>query len=240
MTPYPSTFQPLPLNPWGCFKGHKRVSDSPYIETVWEGVATHDGVHLTAADGTIDLTLQTRQGETRMLLSGPTSRAKPIEFKSGDEILAMRLRSGVYFPFATSTTLTDVDRPLASADSHHFWLHHTALTFPNFSNVETFVENAAKLGLLRRDIVVEDTLAGRIKATNPRTIQRHFLASTGMTMNHVRQIRRAENARSLLDSDHTLTTIAYQAGYSNPGHMTNAFKYFFGQTPSAMRHLMVR
>jgi AraC-like DNA-binding protein len=237
---HPSAINPLPLTSWGCFEGQRRTSDSPYVETVWQGIATRNGIHLTAADGTIDLTLQTRQGMTRMLLSGPTSKVRATGFENEDEVLTMRLRSGVHIPFAADTKLTDVDQPLAGADKHHFWLQHTAITFPTFDNVETFAEHLAKLGLLRRDIVVEDTLAGRVKATSLRTIQRHFLSSTGLTPNHVQQIRRAEKARGLLVSGHTLTSIAYQTGYSNPGHMTNAFKYFFGQTPSALRQLMTR
>lgn len=234
------TLQPHPLTPWGNFTGQRRLSDSPYIESVWEGTAFSSGVHLTAADGTIDLTLLTRRGVTRLLLSGPTSRAQATVFEAGDKVLAMRLRSGVHLPFMTGTELTDVNRILDSAGGRRFWLQNTTVLFPDFDNVETFAEHLAKNGLLERDIVIEDALAQKSRHLSLRTIQRHFLAATGLTLNHVLQIKRAEQARGLLTSERTLTRLAYEAGYSNPGHMTNAFKYFFGKTPSALRALMTQ
>lgn len=233
-----ASLQPHPLTPWGSFSGQRRLSDSPYIESVWEGVAVRDGNHLTAADGTIDFTLLKRQGVTHMLLSGPTSRVCDAAFKAGDEVVTMRLRPGVHLPFAKK--LADVDQTLANAMKNNFWLHSTAIAFPSFTTTETFALSLARLGLLRRDIVVEDVLANRNPKLSPRMIQRHFVATTGLTMSHIRQIRRAEQARNLLTGSHTLTAIAYETGYSNPGHMTNAFNYFFGQTPSALRALMTQ
>lgn len=230
--------QPSPLTSWGSFTGQRRLSDSPYIEGVWEGMAFRSGVHMTAADGTIDLTLRTRRGDTSLLLSGPTGKAEPTTFEAGDRVLVMRLRPGVHLPFIAGAKLANVNRFLAHAGKDHFWLQSTAVAFPNFNNVEVFVERLAKDGLLARDIVVEDALGQKSQRHNPRTIQRHFMAATGLTMNHVQQIKRAELARGLLASNHTLTAVAYETGYSNPGHMTNAFKYFFGRTPSALRALM--
>lgn len=234
------TLQPRPLTPWGNFTGQRRLSDSPYIESVWEGTAFSSGVHLTAADGTIDLTLQTRRGVTRLLLSGPTSRVQATAFEAGDKVLAMRLRSGVHLPFAIGTELTDVSLLLDSAGTRRFWLQNMVIAFPDFDNAETFAEHLAKNGLLERDIVIENALAQKSRRLSIRTVQRHFLAATGLTMNHVLQIKRAEHARGLLNGDHTFTRVAYDAGYSNPGHMTNAFKYFFGKTPSALRALMTQ
>lgn len=240
MPPRLAISQPAPLATWGLFSGRRRVSDSPFVESVWEGVANGDGVHMTAADGVIDLTMQRRQGSTRLLLSGPTSKMHMTPFTAGDEVLTIRLRTGVHFSFTASLQLTDVNRYLPNASAQRFWLHSTSVAFPSFDNVETFIERLARAGLLRRDIVVEDKLADRSRQLSARTIQRHFLASTGMTVNHVQQIRRAEHARSLLTAEHTLASIAFEVGYSNPGHMTNSFKYFFGHTPRDLRARMKR
>ncbi|HEU5121831.1 MAG TPA: helix-turn-helix domain-containing protein [Candidatus Saccharimonadales bacterium] len=232
--------RPSPLTSWGSFKGQRRMSDSPFVESVWEGIALRAGTHLTAADGTIDLTFQKRQGITRLLLSGPTSSAQTTMFEEGDEVLAVRLRTGVHFSFIDGTKLTDVNTYLPNSSSAHFWLNNTSVAFPHFNNIETFIDQLARSGFIQRDIVVEDALIERSRGVSLRTIQRHFLATTGLTMNHILQIRRAEHARSLLASSHTLTSIAYEAGYSNPGHMTNAFKYFFGYTPRALRALSTK
>jgi len=227
-----------PLFQWGGFQGQRRLSDSPYIQSVWEGIANQDGTHLTAADGVIDIAFQKRQGLLRVLLSGPTSRFRTTTFEAGDEFLTIRLRTGVHLPFITSKKLADIDQFLPNVNKHHFWLQSTPVRFPDFNNVEVFIERLARIDLLRRSIVIENVLDNKSHTVSSRTIQRYFLATTGLTLSHIRQIRRAEAARSLLGGDLTLTSVAYKVGYSNPAHMTHAFKYFFGRTPSVMRTLM--
>ncbi|HEU5122193.1 MAG TPA: AraC family transcriptional regulator [Candidatus Saccharimonadales bacterium] len=127
---------------------------------------------------------------------------------------------------------------LHTFNTQRFRLQSSSIAFPSFDNVETFAENMARLGLLNRDIVVEDALKVRKSSMSTRTVQRHFLATTGLTLNYIRQIRRAEKARAILATHYSLSTIAYEVGYSNPGHMTNAFKHLFGQTPTQLRARM--
>lgn len=231
-------YQQSPLSSWGAFKGRRRNSDSPYIESVWEGIAERGGIHLTAADATIDLVCLKRKGVTRLLLSGPTSKVYVEPFEEGDEALTIRLRTGVYLPYMAGTKLTDVDTFLPNAGGKHFWLHSTSIAFPTFDNAEIFVDYLVKKGLLSRNIPLENALQNQPLSTTIRTLQRHSLATSGLTMNRIRQIKRAEQARNLLATDHSLTQVAYDVGYSNSGHMTIAFKQFFGRTPSALRALM--
>ena len=226
------------LSSWGGFKGRRRESDSPYIESVWEGTAQRSGTHLTAADATIDLAFQKKNGVTHLLLSGPTSKVQAAQFDAGDEVLAVRLRTGVYLPSMTGPGLADVNMILPNANRGHFWLNYSSIAFPSFDNVETFTEYLAEKSILHRNLLLENVLQGRSLPGNIRTIQRHCLATTGLTMSRIRQIKRAEHARSLLTADYPLTRVAYEVGYSNSGHMANAFKHFFGYTPSTLRALM--
>jgi AraC-like DNA-binding protein len=234
----PLSFPLHSLSSWGSFKGHRRTSDSPYIESVWEGTAQRSGIHLTAADATIDLVCLRRKNTTRLLLSGPTTKAYDESFEAGDEVLTVRLRAGVYLPFMAGTKLTDVDMLLPNASSKRFWLHGDSIAFPSFDNVETFIEHLVAMNLLNRNIPLENALQNQSTHPNIRTLRRHSLATTGLTVSRIRQIKRAEEARNLLATDYPLTRVAYDVGYSNPGHMTNAFKHFFGRTPSTLRTLM--
>lgn len=218
--------------------GRRRKSDSLYVESVWEGVAQRSGVHLTAADATIDFTFLKRKNVTRLLLCGPTTKVQAEQFEAGDEVLTIRFRTGVHLPFLAGTRLTDVDVFLPNASGKRFWLHGSSIAFPSFDTVETFAEHLAAMNLLSRNIPLEHVLQQQPSHGNIRTMQRHCLATTGLTMSHIRQIKRAELARDLLTTEYPLTRVAYDVGYSNPGHMTNAFKYFFGRTPSALRTLM--
>jgi AraC-like DNA-binding protein len=235
-TMMPLTPQQFPLSSWGAFKGRRRGSDSPYIERVWEGGAQRRGSHFTAADATIDLVCLKRDGVTRLLISGPTSKAYSEQFEAGDETLAIRLRTGMYLPSMAGTKLTDADTLLPSSSDKRFWLNSTSITFPTFDNAEVFIEHLVAMGLLQRNIPLENALQNQ--SPSIRTMQRHCLATTGLTLSRIQQIKRAEKARNLLGADYSLARLAYEVGYSNPGHMTNAFKYFFGQTPSTLRALM--
>jgi hypothetical protein len=234
----PLTSSSSPLSSWGAFKGRQRTSDSPYIKSVWEGIAQKDGIHLTSDDATIDLVCLKRKGVTRLLLSGPTSKAYIEPFEAGDESLTIRLRTGMYLPFMAGTRLTDIEMFLPSASNARFWLHSSSMAFPDFDNVEVFVEYLVAAGLLSQNITLEQALQNQPSRNNLRTMQRHCLATTGLTMNRIHQIKRAETARDLLATDHPLTRVAYDTGYSNPGHMSIAFKHFFGRTPSVLRRLM--
>jgi AraC-like DNA-binding protein len=232
---------PLPqqsLSSWGAFKGRRRKSDSLYVESVWEGTAQRSGVHLTAADATIDFVFQKKEDGTRLLLSGPTGNVQVAPFTAGDEVLAIRLRTGVYLPSLAGTKIVNTDMLLPNASSKHFWLQGNSITLPDFNNAEIFIEHLAATRLLSRNIPLENALRHQSSYGSIRTLQRHSLATTGLTMSRIRQIKRAEQARHLLATDASLTQVAYDTGYSNSGHMTTAFRYFFGQAPSTLRMLL--
>lgn len=234
----PVNCQPRPLDSWGCFNGQIRLSDSPYIQSVWAGTAFRNATHLTAADGTIDFVVLTRQGATRLLLSGPTTKNRQAVITAGDEMTVIRLRPGVHLPFIAGTQLADLEQFLPGTGKRGFWLQSSRFPFPDFGNTETFVGRLARLGLLQRDVVIEDVLAKRPRSISARTVQRHALATTGMTTSHLLQIKRAEQARQLLTSGRSLTATAFEAGYTDTSHMSRAFKYFFGRTPGGLRRIM--
>lgn len=234
----PLTPHQFPLSSWGAFKGRRRESDSPYIESVWEGVAQRDGSHFTAADAAIDIVCLRRGDKTHVLLSGPTSEAYSESFRAGDETLAIRLRTGIHLSYLKANHLTDTDIRLPVIDRKHFWLNSTSVTLPEFNTAEVFIEHLVANRLLRQNISLQHALQHRPLPSLLRTLQRRCLATTGLTMSRIYQIKRAEKARTLLTSDYSLMRIAYDTGYSNPAHMTTAFKRFFGQTPSALRSLM--
>lgn len=225
------------LSSWGLFKGRQRKSDSPFIENIWEGIAQKSDIHITAADAAIDLVYIKRKGITGLLLSGPTSKAYLEHIEAGDEVLSIRLRTSVYLPFIVGTKLTDIDTFLP-ANKKHFVLHGNSIALPSFDNVEIFIEQLAAKNLLKRNIPLEYTLQNPSLYAGSRTMRRHCLATVGLTMNRIQQIKRAELARSRLSTGQSLTQITYDLGYSNPGHLTNTFKHFFGRTPSAFRRLL--
>lgn len=72
--------------------------------------------------------------------------------------------------------------------------------------------------------------------TNEFALKRNFRKIFGTTPYAFLTHQKLQTARTyVLDTDLTIAEIAYNVGYSDPAHLTNAFKKHFGVTPSAMR-----
>lgn len=66
-----------------------------------------------------------------------------------------------------------------------------------------------------------------------RTIERSFIAETGLSLGRWRQQSRLMHAVQLLGGGATVTEVAYEAGYATPSAFTVAFHKTFGATPTA-------
>lgn len=68
------------------------------------------------------------------------------------------------------------------------------------------------------------------------SIIRLFKSATGMTpYNYWRRFRLKQSCNALLQSNHTISQIAAQAGYACVGSFTNQFKRLFGMSPTEYR-----
>ena len=68
-----------------------------------------------------------------------------------------------------------------------------------------------------------------------RTLERCFLAETGLALGTWRRQVRLFHAQRLLALGTPVTEVALEAGYANPSAFGHAFRQFFGVTPNAMR-----
>jgi len=66
-----------------------------------------------------------------------------------------------------------------------------------------------------------------------RTIERSFLAETGLSLGRWRQQARLMHAVQRLGGGASVTEVAFEAGYATPGAFTFAFRKAFGATPTA-------
>ncbi|MBA2679054.1 MAG: AraC family transcriptional regulator, partial [Ktedonobacteraceae bacterium] len=104
--------------------------------------------------------------------------------------------------------------------------------FPDYDNVETFVERLVREDVLVSDPIVKAVLAGHPQEVSLRTVRRRFLLATGLTYKAIEQIERAKQAVALLEQGVSLLDAAYQAGYADQSHMTRSLKHFIGYTPA--------
>ena len=76
----------------------------------------------------------------------------------------------------------------------------------------------------------------RLVGTNEFKLKRGFKAVFGTTPYAYHLQHKLERARSyILDTDLTIAEIAYKVGYSDPAHLTNAFRKQYGIPPSGLR-----
>ena len=86
-------------------------------------------------------------------------------------------------------------------------------------------------GIVERNDLVDSVLAGKPKAMTERTLQRHFLKTTGLTYKTFTVIERAQKAASLLRMGQAAADVAFALGYSDQAHMINSLRAIMGQTP---------
>jgi AraC-like DNA-binding protein len=88
--------------------------------------------------------------------------------------------------------------------------------------------------LVGKDAAAPGTLAGMARGSGAsvRTLERVFLAQTGMTFGRWRQHARLHEAIRLLGEGVPVTAAALRVGYRSPSAFVTAFKKCFGKTPA--------
>jgi AraC-like DNA-binding protein len=212
---------------------HKeRLSDSPFVETVWHTQVNSDGSDVVSADVSWDMIISRRVGKTTLVVWGPMTKAVPVPHAEGEEHLGIRFKLGTLLTYLPVQQMLNSGLTLPDATSKTFWLGGSAWQFPDFENADIFIDRLVKNHLLVRDPVVDAALRGHMKDVSPRTVQRHFLRATGLTHSYIYQIERARRAVTLLQQGLPIINTAFAAGYTDQSHMTRSLKHLVGQTPA--------
>jgi AraC-like DNA-binding protein len=214
-----------------------RLSDSQFIERVWRSHSERPGTFRSVAASTFEMVVSRHGGLTFFTLRGPETQATPAQLPADGEWVGIRFKVGTFVPHLTPGALIDRrDVTLPAATRHSFWLNGSAWDYPDFENAETFVDRLLRKGILVRDSVVSAALAGDAETLPPRTLQRHFLRTTGLTFGAVRRIERARYATILLREGMPILDVVQQAGYYDQAHLTRSLRHRIGQTPTAIIH----
>jgi methylphosphotriester-DNA--protein-cysteine methyltransferase len=107
----------------------------------------------------------------------------------------------------------------------HITDHHAA---------EALIHRLEAVGLLVDDPEVAAVWHGAAASIPSRTLQRRFLAATGLSQQTVRQIHRARTALDLLRSGTTILDTVAQLGYSDQAHLTRSLTRWIGLTPASL------
>jgi Helix-turn-helix domain len=208
-----------------------RASDSPLVQRItrvrfgsaWRGVTTPDGCW--------DIVVRRVGGRIELLQTGLITRPVELAYGAGDEYLSISFKPGVFMPRLPGKRMIDRGLLRPTPSSRTFRIEQDDLEIPTFDNAEGLVDRLVRRQLIVRDEIVEGVVEGRPRAIHPRSVQRHFLESMGLTAKRLQQIQRACQAVELLIKGKRVVDVALELGYSDQSHLTRALKALMGRTP---------
>jgi hypothetical protein len=218
----------------------QRLSSSPFVKNIWHATAHSNGSHITPADGSWDMII-IKTKMTKVILSGPLSKADTIHYQKGSEYLGIRFSLGTYLPHLPTNTMLDVTIALPKESSQTFILKDKVWKIPAYDTVEIVIDQLVKEKILVYDALIEKVLEGNITPeVSLRTIQRRFLKVTGMTYTYLQYIKKAREAVALLKEGKPILDVVYELEYADQAHMTRIIKQLTGYTPSKIEEKKTR
>ena len=215
----------------------QRQSNSPYVESIMHGWTTAAGASIRPAETHWHMIFVREQGNMHPIVVGALTAAGIAQWREGAEILWLKFKLGTYMPHVSQKAFLNRETILPSAASQSFWLKGSVWQFPNYNTVDTFVDRLVRNDLLVWDPVVRAMLQDQPQAIAPRTARHRFLHATGLTLSHIRQVERAQQAADLLQRGISISDATYALGYYDQPHMTRSLKHLIGYTPSQIAHV---
>ena len=204
---------------------------SPVIESVTQTSFTADGSVQFRPDGCWDFAVLKSAHGTVVLRTGLTTTAVTHHVSPGDEILAINFKASSLMSLMPGEEMRDQGVMLDTIGNDRFWLGSDVMEIPTFDNVDGFVAKLLKQSIVEDNRLVASIVSGHPIAMSERTMQRHFLKTTGLTYKTFTQIERAQQAIALLQQGRTAADVAFALGYSDQPHMIRSIKAIMGQTP---------
>lgn len=214
----------------------ERLSDSPFVERVWQSQTEEAGEFTSIAVNQWSMVIWEEEGHRKIAIRGPETRATLSPVPAHSYSFGVIFKLGTFMPHLPVNQLVDRQIVLTTAAGQSFWLNSSAWQLPSFDNMDTFICQLVREGVLTREPLIEDSLKGQIlRDISLRTAQRRFLHATGITQNMVYQIERARHATLLLQNGVSILDTIEEVGYYDQPHLTRLVKRYIGQTPAQLQ-----
>jgi hypothetical protein len=211
-----------------------RLLDSPIARSVSLWRFEGDGEVLMQPDNCWDIAFLRRDGRGMVLRTGMTTRPDAVSYGPGDEILTVSFRPEAFMALLPGEAMRNSAVVLDCFGRKDFSIGGHIREIPNFDNAEMFVERLRRDGIVECNPVVASVLGDNPRAISERTLQRHFLRTTGLTYKHFTLIERAQRAAALLQMGRPAVDVALTLGYADQAHLINSVRQIMGQTPGEM------
>jgi hypothetical protein len=204
---------------------------SPVIAAVTHTTFASDGETLMQPDGFWDFAIMKSEGRTLVLRTGLTTRAVSHPHREGDEILTIAFKPSSFMPLMPGERMRDDAIVLDTIGPDRFWLGTDVVEIPTLETVDGFVARLLADETVADNALVASVVEGRPKAMSERTLQRHFLKTTGLTYKAFTQVERAQKAMAMLQQGRPAADVAFALGYADQPHLIRSLKAIMGQTP---------
>ncbi|GAA1183730.1 helix-turn-helix domain-containing protein [Pseudonocardia alaniniphila] len=212
-----------------------RPSDSLYIARVWRGRSSGVERMTSVATSNWELVVWQQHGRVHVGVRGPETAASVADVPDESESFGITFSHGTSMPHLPAARLVDahLDSPHVTATA--FVCRGEEWTLPDFENAEQFVTRLVREGVLVRDPLVDDVVAGEQPRIGARTVQRRVAAATGLTQGAIRQIERARQAAILLAEGAAPLDVVHRLGYYDQPHLSRSLTRFIGRTATQLQ-----
>ncbi|MEV0617446.1 helix-turn-helix domain-containing protein [Nonomuraea sp. NPDC050404] len=218
-------------------ENENRTSDSPYIERVYrsEGAITAARMR-SVANPNWELVIWEDRGRVHAAIRGPETRPTTVGYIPEGRTFGIVFAHGTSMPHLPVPRLVDSAVLARHATSDLLVLRGQEWELPDYGNAEDFVEHIVRAGILVRDPLVSDVVAGDdVPKPSARSVQRRVVAATGLTQGAIRQIERARQAAVLLAEGVPALEVVHRLGYYDQPHLARSLTRFLGRTATELQ-----
>src|SRR5688500_15952150 len=110
---------------------HRRSTDNPYIDTIWQTQNIGDGIYTATPDGSWDLIVMIHQdGRRHMVITGQATKPMDIPYNAGTGSIVISFAPGAYMPQYPAEQLLDSFEVLPNFDENHVMIAGHTFSFP--------------------------------------------------------------------------------------------------------------
>jgi AraC-like DNA-binding protein len=219
-------------------KVESRASDSPYIERVWRSRSFEVDRMTSLATAHAELVAWEERGRVSVAVRGPETRASQAPVPEDAAFFGITFSLGTCLPHLPVGRLVDgaVEIPdvTGGVTGGSFRLKGSSWRLPGYDDAEAFVRRLVREDILARDPIVAEVLRGGSPGLSERTLQRRFVAATGLTRGVIRQIERARQAVLLLQEGVAAGEVVHRLGYFDQPHLARSLNRFAGRTATRL------
>jgi hypothetical protein len=189
---------------------------------------------MSIAAASWDLVIVEQRGQVSVVVHGPESAAASAPIPEDAAFVGITFEPGTSMPHLPVRRLVNDGIEIPDATHRSFWLKGSSWHLPGYDNAEAFADRLVREDILVRDPIVDAVLRGDPPELSERTVQRRFLAATGLTHGAIRQIERARRAAVLLREGVPAQDVIHRLGYFDQPHLARSLTRFVGRTATQL------